>query len=148
MDPELNEIRARMEQLALRRQRYTGGYECPLNRKVKWPVQKLWARKQQQGLKRWLRHAENLSDTEEEMIHICEPKIGRNLRYEEEVRSDKGLVNCQVGRNGLSSCQVGNGKRLGEGLICCQRSSVESSSCQVSNEMGSVDLIDNQVGRR
>jgi hypothetical protein len=45
------------------------------------------------------------------MIHICEPEIGRHLSDEEEVRSDEDLINCQVGRNGLSSCQVGNGKR-------------------------------------
>jgi hypothetical protein len=37
-------------------------------------VKILLARGQQQLLKRWLRHAENLSDTEEEMIHICEPE--------------------------------------------------------------------------
>jgi hypothetical protein len=55
-------------------------------------------------VRRWLRHAENLSDTEEEQIHICEPEIGRHLSDEEEVRSDEDLINYQVGRNGLSSC--------------------------------------------
>jgi hypothetical protein len=114
MDLELNEIRERMEQLALRMQQEAKvhwRYECPLNRKEKWHVQKLLARKKQQELRRWLRELENLSDTEEELIHICEPEIGRHLSDEEEVRSDKDLINCQVGRNGLSSCQVGNGKR-------------------------------------
>jgi hypothetical protein len=75
-------------------------------------------------------------------------KIGRHLSDEEEVRSDEDLINCQVGRNGLSSCQVGNGKRSVEGLVYCQRSSAESSNFQVGNEMGSVDLIDCQVGRK
>jgi hypothetical protein len=53
-----------------------------------------------------------------------------------------------VGRNGLSSCHVGNGKRSGGGLEYCKRSSVESSDCQVGNEIGLVDLIGYQVGRR
>jgi len=70
-------------------------------------------------MRRWLRHTENLNDTEEELIHICEPKVGRNINYEEEKRSDEDLVNYHVGRNGLSSCQVGNGKRLVEGLAYC-----------------------------
>jgi hypothetical protein len=64
---------------------------------------KVVARRKQQGLKGWLRHAENLSDIEEEMVYICEPEIGRHLSDEEEVRSVKGLINCQEGRNGLSS---------------------------------------------
>jgi hypothetical protein len=86
-------------------------YECPMNNKEKWPVQKLLSRKQQQELRMWLRELEKLGDTEEEQIHIFELEIGRHLRDDEEVRSDKDLINCQVGRNGLSSCQVGNGKR-------------------------------------
>jgi hypothetical protein len=64
------------------------------------------------------------------------------------VRSDEDLINFQVSRNGLSSCQVGNRKRSVEGLIYCQRRSVEISDCSVGNEMGSVDLIDCLVGRR
>jgi hypothetical protein len=151
MDLELNEIRARMEKLTLKMQqdaKVHWVYEWPMKKKVKWSVKRLLARGQQQLLKRWLRHAENLSDTEEEMIHICEPEIGRHLSDEEEVRSDEDLINCQVGRNGLSSFQVGNRKRSVEGLVYYQRSSVESSNFQVGNEMGSVDLIDFQVGRR
>jgi hypothetical protein len=53
-------------------------------------------------LRRWLRHVENLSDIEEKVIHICEPEIGRNLSDEEEVRSVKGLINCQEGRDEFS----------------------------------------------
>jgi hypothetical protein len=53
-----------------------------------------------------------------------------------------------VGRNGLSSCQVGNGKGSSGGLVYCKRRSTESSNFQVGNEMGSVDLIDYQVGIR
>jgi hypothetical protein len=56
-----------MEQLTLKMQqeaKVRWRYEWPLNRKSKWPVQKLLARKQQQELRKWLRYVENLSDTE------------------------------------------------------------------------------------
>jgi hypothetical protein len=70
-------------------------YEWPLKRKVKWPVHKLLvAKRQQQAVRKWLRHAENLSDTEEKVIHICEPDIGRNLSDDEEKRSVKDLIKC------------------------------------------------------
>jgi len=65
-----------------------------MRKKVKWPVKILLARGQQQLLKRWLRHVENLSDTKEEMIHICEPEIRRHVSDEEEVRSNKDLIKC------------------------------------------------------
>jgi hypothetical protein len=111
-----------MEQLTLKMQQETKvhwRYEWPLNRKVKWHVQKLLARKQQQELRKWLRHVETLSDTEEELIHICEPQIGRHLGDEEEVRSDKDLINCQESGDGFSYCQVGNEMRSLEDLIDC-----------------------------
>jgi regulator of replication initiation timing len=151
MDLELNEIRERMEQLALMMQQEAKlhwRYECPLNRMVKWLVQKLLARKQQQELRRWLSELENLTDIGEEQIHICEPEIGRHLSDEEEVRSNEDLINSQVGRNGISSCQVRNRKRSMEGIIYYQGRSDESSYFQVGNEMGSVDLIKFLVGRR
>jgi hypothetical protein len=141
MDLEFNEIRARMEKLAFKMQKDAKMhwvYEWPMKKRVKWPVKELLARGQRRLMRRWLRHTENLSDTEEELIHICEPETGRNLSDEEEKRSDEDLINCQVGRNGLSSCQVGNGKRPGGGLIYCQGSSAKSSDCQVGNEMGSL----------
>jgi hypothetical protein len=128
MDLELNEIRERMEQLALRMQQEAKvhwRYECPLKRKEKWLVQNLLARKQQQELRRWLRELENLSDIEEELIHICEPEIGRHLSDEEEVRSDKDLINCQERRDGFSYFQVGNEMRSLEDLIDCQEEKVE-----------------------
>ena len=77
IDRELIEIRARMEQLTLKMQQEAKvhwRYEWPLNRKAKWHVEKLLARKQQQAVRRWLRYAENLSKTEEELIFICEPE--------------------------------------------------------------------------
>jgi len=49
--------------------------------------------KQQQVVRRWLRNVENLSDTEGEMVYICEPEVGKTLS-DEEGRSIKGLINC------------------------------------------------------
>jgi hypothetical protein len=55
MDKELAEIRARMEELALRVQQNAKThwvYEWPLRRKAKWPVKKLLAKGQQRLLRR------------------------------------------------------------------------------------------------
>jgi hypothetical protein len=134
-----------MEKLAFKMQQNVKAhwvYEWPMKKRVKWLVKRLLAKGQQRIMRRWQRHAKNLSDTEEELIHICEPEIGRNLNDEEEKRSDEDLKNFQVGRNGLSSCQVGNGKRPGGGLEYCQGRSAKSSDYQVGKEMGSVDLIE------
>jgi hypothetical protein len=78
----------------------------------------LLARKQQQELKKWLRYAENLSDTEEELVCICEPEIGETLD-DEEGRSVSDLINYQEGRSELSNFQVGNGRRSVDDLIDC-----------------------------
>jgi methyl coenzyme M reductase subunit D len=101
IDKELIEIRAKMERLALKMQqdaKVHWTYEWPLKRKVEWPVQKLMARRQQQMLRRWLRHAENLSNTGRKVIYICEPEVGKILSDDEEERLDKDLINCQVGQ--------------------------------------------------
>ena len=53
MDMELNEIRERMEQLELRMQQEAKlhwRYKCPLNKREKWPIQKVLARKKQKEL--------------------------------------------------------------------------------------------------
>jgi hypothetical protein len=79
IDKELIEIRERMEQLTLKMQQEAKvhwRYEWPLKRKVKWHVQKLLARGQQQELKRWLRHVENLSDTERKWFTSVSQKLG------------------------------------------------------------------------
>jgi hypothetical protein len=126
MDLELIEIRTRMEQMALKMQPQEENvhwrYEWSLSRKVKWPIQKLLARKKQ-VMRKWMRHAENLDDIEEKVIHICVPDIGRKFSDEEEVRSVKGILNCQEGSDEISYCHVGNEMRL-------------------------VDLIDYQMGRK
>jgi hypothetical protein len=53
-----------------------------MKQKEKWPIQKLLAKRQQQQMRRWLREVENLSDTEEKVVYICEPKVGRDLSDE------------------------------------------------------------------
>jgi hypothetical protein len=100
-------------------------YEWPMKQRVKWLVQKLFSRRQQQVLKRWLRHAENLSDTKEKMVYICEPEVGENLS-EEEVRSID-LINYQEGRDEFSNFQVGNEMRSMEDLMNFQEGSDENS---------------------
>jgi hypothetical protein len=138
IDKELIEIREIMEQLTLKMHHETKvhwRYEWPLNRKVKWLVQKLLTIKQQQELRKWPRHSETLSDIEEELIHIYEPETGRNLSDEEEVRSDKDLINCQERRDGFSYCEVGNEMRSLEDLIDCYENSSGNSYFQVGNDM-------------
>jgi hypothetical protein len=97
MDLELAEIRTRMEELALWMQqdaKMHWVYEWPLGRKEKWPVNKLLARRQRRLLKEWMRYVESLRDIEE-VVHVCEPKIGRNLSdVEDELRSLDDLKDC------------------------------------------------------
>jgi hypothetical protein len=100
MDLEFIEIRARMERLALKMQheaKVHWKYEWPLKSEVKWPIQKLFTRKKQQEVKRWLRHVESLREIEE-VVYICEPEVGRTLN-DEEGRSIKGLIKFQGGRD-------------------------------------------------
>jgi hypothetical protein len=47
----------------------------------------------------WLRHVEKSSATEE-MVCVCDPKVGRNLSDEEE-RSNQDLIDCHEGRGEL-----------------------------------------------
>jgi hypothetical protein len=119
IDKELNHIREKIERLKLKMQleekaRWT--YEWPFKRKDKWHVQKLLSRRKQKMLKRWPRHAENLSDKKEELVFICELEVGKTLN-EEEGQSIKGLINCQEGRDEFSYFEVGNEIRSIEDLI-------------------------------
>jgi hypothetical protein len=75
-------------------------------------------------LRKWLRYAESLSDTE--MVFIYEREVGGTLSDEEE-RSISSLINCQEGRGEFSNCQVGNEMRSLEDLIDCQEDSSENS---------------------
>jgi hypothetical protein len=104
-----------------------------MKRKVKWPIKRLLARRQQRMLRGWLRYVESLRD-EEEMVDICEPKTGKNLSDEEE-RSVSGLMDSQEGRDEFLNYQVGNGMRSLEDFIDCQEDSKENSYCQVGKNM-------------
>jgi hypothetical protein len=84
-------------------------YEWPMKTKVKWPVKELLAQRQQKLLKEWLRYVEDLRD-EEEVVHVCEPKAGRNLSDDEE-RSSEDLRDYQGGSEEFSIFQEGNKKR-------------------------------------
>jgi hypothetical protein len=86
-----------------------------LKRTTKWHVQKLLARRKQQMLRRWLRHAENLSDEGK--------RSGKGL-IGFQVGNEKGsvdLIDCQVGRGDIPNFQVGKGEEM---------SSIESSRQQ------------------
>jgi hypothetical protein len=94
-----------------------------------------------------MRYDESLMD-EEEMVHICEPKTGKNLRDDEQNRSLEDLMNCQKGRNETSDCQMGNGMVLLDDLRGCKVTSEEFSICQEGNKKRSRDdLKDCQEGR-
>jgi hypothetical protein len=151
MDLELKEIRSRMEQLALKMQqeaKVRWRYEWPLNRKVKWQVKKLLARGQRRLMRRWLRHGENLSEPEEELIHICELETGRNLSDEEDKGSGGDLTNYHEGRDEFSYFQVRNEMRSIDDLIECQDNNRGNSYFQVGNDMRLArDLRNYQVGR-
>jgi hypothetical protein len=96
-----------------------------------------------------LRHAEDLNEIEEEVVHVCEPETGRNLNDEdEEKRRSVDPINYQVGSEEESpDFQLGKGRemRLCEGLM---NSEMSSDQRGVLMEMGSLeDLIDFQEGR-
>jgi hypothetical protein len=84
MDKELADIKREMEELEMRmrqdkKPRWVN--EWPMKTpKVKWPVRELMVKRQQRLLKRWLRYAEDLKATEEEMICYCWPETGKKSR--------------------------------------------------------------------
>jgi hypothetical protein len=67
-----------------------------MKQKVKWPIQQLMARRQKKMLRRWLRQVEDLRNTEEEIVYLCELEIGESLNGGE--RSVEDLVDYQEGR--------------------------------------------------
>jgi hypothetical protein len=114
MDKELSEIRAQMEKLAFKMQQESKvhwRYEWPLKRTTRWHVQKLLARRQQQMLKRWLRHAENLGHKGK--------RSGKDLAGCQ-VGNESGsvdLIKFQVGRRDIPDCQVGKGEEMSSAEI-------------------------------
>jgi hypothetical protein len=112
MDKEIKETRERLDRMMQKMQQEAQGswrYEWPMKQKVKWPIQQLISKKQKHMLRRWLRKDENLSDTEEDMVCICEPEDGENLSEEEERSTED-----------LTDFQEGNEKRSIEDPIDCQ----------------------------
>jgi hypothetical protein len=83
MDKELYDIKREMEELEMKmrqdkKPRWV--HEWPMKKpKVKWPVRELMVKRQRRLLRRWLRYAENLKATEEEMVYICEPETGERV---------------------------------------------------------------------
>jgi hypothetical protein len=84
-------------------------------------------------LRRWLRHDETFSATEEEMVYIYEPKVGRNLSDEEE-RSTKDLINFQVGKGSNVDLQEDNEMRFVKYLIDFNEGRSETLGFQVGKE--------------
>jgi hypothetical protein len=96
MDKELKETREELNRLMLKWKKMQQGekgrwrYEWPMKKKVKWPIQQLISRRKKKILRRWLRQVENLRNTEEKMVYICEPEDGESLDGEE--RSTEDLI--------------------------------------------------------
>jgi len=78
-----------------------------------------------------LRHVENLSGIEEKVIHICEPKIGRNLNDEEEMRSARDLMNYKEGRDKFLYFHMGYEMRSSRDIIDYQEGKNEIPIFQV-----------------
>jgi hypothetical protein len=117
--------------------------------KSKWPVKELMDKRQQRLLSGWLRHVENLNETEE-MVQVCEPETGRNISdAEDKMGSVENLIGCQEGSPEIPNCQEGKELRLLWNLTDCQEDSQGISHCQEDNEMRSLqDLIVCQEGSR
>jgi hypothetical protein len=81
-------------------------------------------------LRRWLREAETLSDTEEKVVYLCELESGESLGDEEEMRLVRYLVNFQEGKNEFLYFQVGN-EMISVDLIDYQEVISEIPNCQV-----------------
>jgi hypothetical protein len=83
MTRDLYELKADIEKFELRMRqdrRRRRLRELPMEKaKAKWPVKQLMVIRQRRLLKRWLRYAENLRATEEDMICYCWPETGKSL---------------------------------------------------------------------
>jgi hypothetical protein len=98
-----------MEKLAFKMQQEAKvhwRYEWPLKRTTNGLFRSCWPERKQQRLKRWLRHAENLSHKGK--------RSGKSL-IDCQVGNEKGsvdLINCQVGRGDIPYFQVGKGEEM------------------------------------
>jgi hypothetical protein len=105
---KLYELKADIEKMELRMRqdrRRRRLRELPMEKaKAKWPVKQLMVIRQRRLLKRWLRYAENLRATEENMICYCWPETGKSLDGDDDDddwnnwNQSDGFKYCQLGR--------------------------------------------------
>jgi hypothetical protein len=124
MDEELADIRAEIERLELKMRQDKKSrwvYEWPMKKpKMKWPVREMMVMRQRRLLKEWLRYVENLKDTEEELVQICEPKIGEILGEENGLGSIEDLKSFHEGREEIPNFHGGSELRSLQALTDCQ----------------------------
>jgi hypothetical protein len=173
---KLYELKAYIEKMELqmrqdrRRRRLC---ELPMEKeKAKWPVKQLMVIRQRRLLKRWLRYAENLRATEENMVCYCWPETGKSIdggddwdklelvdgfkycrlgRKEEilacqegnELGSIEDLKDCREDSQGISNGQLHVDQRSLRGLEDCQEGSESIEDCQEGSEI----IEDCQEGR-
>jgi hypothetical protein len=164
MTRKLYELKADIEKMELRMRqdrRRRRLRELPMEKaKAKWPVRELMVIRQRRLLKRWLRYAEDLRATEEDMICHCWPESGKSLddddddwnklesvdgfkycrlgRKEEipvcqednELGSIEDLKDCREDSQGISNGQLGMDQRSRRGLEDCQEGSESIEDCQ------------------
>jgi hypothetical protein len=150
---KLYELKADIEKMELRMRqdrRRRRLCELPMEKaKEKWPVKQLMVIRQRRLLKRWLRYAENLRATEENMVCYCWPETGKSLDNDDDLNkleSADGFKYCRLGRKEeIPVCQEGNELRSVEDLTDCREGSQGISNFQLGKEteMRSVeDLTD------
>jgi hypothetical protein len=139
---KLYELKADIEKVELwmrqdrRRRRLC---EFPMEKaKAKWPVKQLMVIRQRRLLKRWLRYAENLMATEENMVCYCWPETGKSLDGGDDwdkLESVDGFKYCQLGRKEeIPICHDGNELGSVEDLKDCREDSQGISHCQLGND--------------
>jgi hypothetical protein len=157
---KLYELKADIEKMELRMRqdrRRRRLRELPMEKaKAKWPVKQLMVIRQRRLLKRWLRYAENLRATEEDMICYCWPETGQSLDGDDDdddwnkLESADGFKYCRLGRKEeIPICHEGNELRSVEDLTDCHEDSQEhfQRHCQLGDERRSgEDLKDCQEG--
>jgi hypothetical protein len=175
----LYELKADIEKVELRMRqdrRRRRLCELPMEKaKAKWPVKQLMVIRQRRLLKRWLRYAEDLRATEENMVCYCWPETGKSLdggddwgklesvdgfkycrlgRKEEipacqegnELGSVEDLKDCREDSQGISNGQLGVDQRSLRGLEDCQEGSESIEDCQEGREEIPVCREGNKLG--
>jgi hypothetical protein len=117
--------------------------------KIKWPFKQLMVMRQCRLLRKWLRYAENLKATEEEMIDHCWPETGKSLDdcddEEDKLGSSEDLIDCQEGSGRFPNGQMGQGTKMRstDDLKDCQEGREEIPDYQAGNGLRSAeDLTD------